>query len=65
MCAYDKNLLTSDHQILLNGRTQVCDITDSNGYFSMYGINDDPDDNTRMDLRLGVLLENDDAKIII
>ena len=42
VCAYDKNLTTGSHQILLNGQTPVCDITDSNGYFSMHGIITNP-----------------------
>ncbi len=61
VCAYDKNLSNGTSQILKNGRTEVCDLTDSSGTFQLQIVNEDPDDNTFVDLRIGVLLENDDV----
>ncbi len=62
VCIYDVNPLNEfDRDILLNGETQVCELVTSTGDFSLNGINDDPDDNTNIDPRAGVLLQNDNV----
>ena len=64
ICAYDTNNDGYDEQILKNGRSDVCKfITSDDGFFNLYGVNYDPDDNSYMDLKFGIKMKNDDVEI--
>ena len=64
VCAFDENLTDNSKQLLYNGLTPVCDQTDSSGFFTMFGINDDPDDSTFVDLVLVMSLQNENVKSV-
>ena len=48
---------------MTSGTSDVCTQTDNDGYFVLYGINEDPDSNSAyIDLQLGVTYINDDVQ---
>ena len=67
ICAYDVDEYNiSNKQVLTSGTSDVCTQTTNDGYFALYGINEDPDSNSAyIDLQLGVTYINDDVQATI